>query len=140
MHLGQAITAGFSNYANFHDRASRSAFWYWVLFVILGTIATLAIDAVTITIVTGPKGVVAYQWGTHVLSFAVVVFLPYISVAVRRLHDLDRSGWWLLLKFVPLIGGIILLIWFCTGGTGGPNRFGPDPLRADRMAAAPRAA
>jgi len=49
-------------------------------------------------------------------------------VAVRRLHDLDRSGWWICLAFIPLIGAIILIVWFCTRGTVGPNRFGPDPL------------
>jgi uncharacterized membrane protein YhaH (DUF805 family) len=52
--------------------------------------------------------------------------VPYVAVAVRRLHDTDRSGWWLLLVFVPL-GNIVLLIWFCLPSTWGPNRFGPMP-------------
>ena len=60
--------------------------------------------------------------------FSLVVLLPGIAVGVRRLHDLDRIGWWLLLAFVPLVGTIILIVWFCTRGTPGPNRFGPDPL------------
>ena len=55
------------------------------------------------------------------------LFLPGLAVAVRRLHDVDRSGWWLLLAFVPLIGIIVLIVWWCTEGTRGPNRFGPDP-------------
>lgn len=54
--------------------------------------------------------------------------LPGIAVSVRRLHDLDRSGWWLLIALVPLIGAIVLLAWFCSRGIGGANRFGPDPL------------
>jgi uncharacterized membrane protein YhaH (DUF805 family) len=54
--------------------------------------------------------------------------LPLLPVSVRRLHDLDRSGWWILLDLIPRIGGIILLIWACTKGTDGPNRFGADRL------------
>jgi len=56
------------------------------------------------------------------------LLLPSIAVAIRRLHDLDRTGWWFLLVFLPIIGGIWLFIWFCTRGTVGPNRFGPDAL------------
>jgi uncharacterized membrane protein YhaH (DUF805 family) len=58
----------------------------------------------------------------------LALFLPSLAVSVRRLHDLDRSGWWILLVFVILIGWIVLIVWNCTKGTPGPNRFGPDPL------------
>jgi uncharacterized membrane protein YhaH (DUF805 family) len=58
------------------------------------------------------------------LLFELAILIPSIAVGVRRLHDLDKSGWWLFLSFVPLVGGIILLVWFCTPGTRGPNRFG----------------
>jgi uncharacterized membrane protein YhaH (DUF805 family) len=54
--------------------------------------------------------------------------LPYISVAVRRLHDTDRTGWWWWLSLIPIVGWIILIIWYATQGTRGPNRFGDDPL------------
>ena len=57
----------------------------------------------------------------------LALFLPGIAVSIRRLHDLDRTGWWLLL-ILTIIGGIVLLAWFCMRGTVGPNRFGPDPL------------
>jgi uncharacterized membrane protein YhaH (DUF805 family) len=60
----------------------------------------------------------------------LVLFLPTLAVSIRRLHDLDHGGWWFLLIFIPLIGGIWLLVWFCMRGTVGPNRFGPDPLDA----------
>ncbi|HEY2532705.1 MAG TPA: DUF805 domain-containing protein [Xanthobacteraceae bacterium] len=60
--------------------------------------------------------------------FTLATFLPGLSLAVRRLHDLDRSGWWCLVFLIPLIGVIILIIWFCSKGTDGPNRFGPDRL------------
>ena len=55
-------------------------------------------------------------------------FLPTLAVQVRRLHDLDRSGWWILISLIPLVGAIILLVWACSKGTEGENRFGSDPL------------
>jgi len=115
MNFGQAISSGFSNYVNFSDRACRSKYWYWFLFVVLGQFVTAIVDSV-----------IGFQLTTGI--FSLVVLLPGIAVGVRRLHDLDRTGWWLLLAFVPLIGTIILIVWFCTRGTPGANRFGPDPL------------
>jgi len=58
----------------------------------------------------------------------LAMLVPWLAVTVRRLHDTDRSGWWLLILFVPLIGQIILFVFLVTGGTRGPNRFGPDPV------------
>jgi uncharacterized membrane protein YhaH (DUF805 family) len=115
MGFGQAISSGFSNYVNFSDRACRSEYWFWFLFVIIGNIVTLGID---------------YAIGIQIISslFSLAVLIPGIAIAVRRLHDLDRSGWWILLALIPLIGAIILLIWFISKGTDGPNRFGPDRL------------
>ncbi len=115
MGFGQAIASGFFNYVNFSDRASRSEYWYWFLFVILCQIATHIIDLVI--------GV-----GVTTALFSLAVLLPGIAVGVRRLHDLDRTGWWLLLGLIPLVGAIVLIIWFCTKGADGPNRFGLDPL------------
>jgi len=117
MNFTQAISSGFSNYVTFSGRAARSAYWYWVLFVCLGEVVTSIID---------------YVIGLQVTTglFGLAVLLPGIAIAVRRLHDLDRSGWWILLVFIPLIGAIVLLIWYCSRGTAGPNRFGPDPLSA----------
>jgi uncharacterized membrane protein YhaH (DUF805 family) len=63
--------------------------------------------------------------------FSLATLLPGLAVAVRRLHDLDSSGWWILLFLIPLVGAIILIVWFCTKGTDGPNRFGPDHLVRD---------
>ena len=59
----------------------------------------------------------------------LALFLPGLAVSIRRLHDLGRSGWYFLLILIPLIGTIILLIWFCMRGTVGPNQYGPDPLQ-----------
>ena len=115
MNFTQAISSGFSNYVNFAGRAVRSEYWYWVLFVIVVSIVASIIDAVLGTTLFNP-------------IFSLAVLLPSIAVGVRRLHDLDRSGWWLLLSLIPLIGAIVLIVWFVGRGTPGANRFGPDPL------------
>jgi uncharacterized membrane protein YhaH (DUF805 family) len=117
MNFAEAIRSGFSNYVNFSTRALRSEYWYWVLFAIIGVIVAEIIDHIF--------GIVAVY-----PLFALATFLPGIAVGVRRLHDLDRSGWWLLLTFIPLVGAIILIIWFCGRGTAGANRFGPEPVGA----------
>jgi uncharacterized membrane protein YhaH (DUF805 family) len=116
MGIDDAVKLGFANYANFSDRASRSEYWYFLLFYNIGVLAGVAIDTWII-------GLPIIAW-----TFILATILPLLSVSVRRLHDLDRSGWWVLLDLVPLVGWIILLIWFCTKGTDGPNRFGPDRL------------
>ena len=115
MNFGDAIKAGFSNYVNFPGRAVRSEYWYWALFIALASIVTLAVDYV-----------IDYQVTSTLLNLAT--FLPGLAVVIRRLHDLDRTGWWFLLVLIPVIGWIVLIIWACTKGTEGPNRFGPDRL------------
>jgi len=115
MNFSDSIKLGFSNYVNFAGRACRSEYWYWTLFVFIGGVVTLIIDSVI---------------GVSVTStiWELATILPNIAIAVRRLHDTDRSGWWLLLGLIPLVGAIILIIWFCGKGTDGPNRFGEDRL------------
>ena len=117
MNFGEAIKSGFSNYVNFSGRAIRSEYWFWTLFVVLVSVATLIIDMAAGITLTNPL-------------WSLATFLPGLAVSVRRLHDLDRTGWWVLLIFIPLVGAIILIVWFCTKGTGGVNRFGADRLAA----------
>ncbi len=115
MGFGEAISVGFSKYVVFAGRASRSEYWFWVLFTLIASIACAVIDAVL---------------GIRVLDplFSLATFLPSLAVSVRRLHDIDRTGWWFLLWFVPLIGWIVLLVFACRRGDDGPNRFGPPPF------------
>src|SRR5207237_7646976 len=77
--------------------------------------------------------------GVGVLAgiYALVVLIPGIAVSVRRLHDTDRSGWWLLIVFIPIIGPIVLIVFMCIDGTPGANRFGPSPKEAPVVAPAP---
>ncbi|OBI98829.1 hypothetical protein A5660_04370 [Mycobacterium alsense] len=118
MGFGQAISAGFAKYFNFSDRSCRSEYWYWVLFTTLVAIA-------------GNVGNVML----HTRAVNIILSLPFIipswAIAVRRLHDIDRTGWWVLISFVPIVGAIVLIIFFVNRGTDGPNRFGADPLAAE---------
>ncbi len=100
-----AVKICMSKYVDFSGRASRSEFWWFFLFTIILSVLTGWIKYV------GP-----------LVSLAIL--LPSIAVGVRRLHDTDRAGWWYLLVFVPLIGFIVLIIFWCLKGTPGRNRFG----------------
>lgn len=125
----QAIASGFSNYVAFSGRAIRSEYWYWVLFTILGSIIAGILDATLFG--------VDYSGGPAVSPidgiFSLVTILPSLAVSIRRLHDIDRTGWWVLLA-LTLIGALVLIYWACQKGTDGPNRFGPDPLSASGQA------
>lgn len=112
-----AIKSGFSHYVTFAGRAPRSKFWFWTLFVVIVSIVTSVIDAIL-----GTLGIVG-------LVVSLALLLPGISVAIRRLHDLDRTGWWMLIALTG-IGMILLIVWDCMKGTTGSNRFGADPLAA----------
>jgi uncharacterized membrane protein YhaH (DUF805 family) len=113
-----AIQSGFRNYVTFSGRASRSEFWYWTLFAVLVTSAGGIVDAALFR---------DSESGLAGPLVSLALFLPGLAVSARRLHDRDRTGWWLLL-YVTIIGGIVLLVWYCMRGTPGPNRYGPDPL------------
>ena len=80
-------------------------------------LSLVGIDMTAFSVFTGALGV----------GLGLAVLVPSIAVTIRRLHDTERSGWWILIAFVPLVGGIVLLVFMCLDGTGGPNKFGPDP-------------
>ncbi|WP_421701698.1 DUF805 domain-containing protein [Aliiroseovarius sp.] len=125
-----AVKTCFSKYVTFSGRAQRSEFWWFALFTTVCSIILTIVDSVLFgTVTTGPGSFEA-QSDVAILSslFSLAVFLPSISVAVRRLHDTDRSGWWWWLILVPIIGIIVLIVWYATRGTSGSNRFGEDPL------------
>lgn len=111
----EAISSVFSKYATFHGRACRSEFWWWAL---CNGLLAIAIDG---TIGSGGA----------LLGYYVATFLPTLAVTVRRHHDGNRSGWWILLCLIPIIGALILLFLYISKGTHGPNIYGPDPLGPD---------
>ena len=128
MNFVEAVKSGYANYVNFSGRAQRSAYWWWVLFQVGVGLAIALIEGGG----SFSRGAGSMQFavvgGTFTMIWSLINLLPGLAVAVRRLHDLDKSGWWLLIGLIPLVGAIILLVWFCSRGTGGANRFGADPL------------
>jgi len=123
-----AVKTVFGKYAVFSGRASRSEYWWWVLFVAIVSMVTQIVDG---AVLAPAMGFQAFQEGAGQplsMIFSLGVLLPGLGVSVRRMHDIDRSGWWLLIAFVPLVGILLLIYWFVQTGTTGTNRFGADPL------------
>jgi uncharacterized membrane protein YhaH (DUF805 family) len=118
MDFWQAIASGFKNYVGFSGRACRSEYWYWFLAMIIASIITGIIDYAAF----GDS-----EYGPVNSIFGLATFLPSLAMGIRRLHDIDRTGWWWLIAFT-IIGLFVLIYWACVKGTAGPNRFGPDPL------------
>ena len=108
------------NYFTFTGRSRRKAYWVFFVFNVLATILANLID--NILGLTG-QGV----YGPVSTLYALAVFLPGLALAIRRLHDTGRSGWWMLLGFIPLLGWIVLLIFFVTDSQPGSNPYGPNP-------------
>lgn len=109
------------NYFNFNGRARRSEYWYYTLMNIIIAIVAMILDK-TLGINFDPL-----PYGPLYALYGLAVFLPGLGVAVRRLHDVNKSGWFLLIALVPLIGAIWLLVLFCTEGDKGENQYGHDP-------------
>jgi len=123
----------YRRYADFSGRSRRKEFWMFALFCWLVSMALLAVFGHPVSqsssssfnygyvIAPGTPG----YWINNI--FSLVSFIPSLAVGARRLHDTDRSGWWQLLWFVPVLGWLVLLVFYCLDGTPGDNRFGPDP-------------
>ena len=128
MSFVEAYRSCFSQYARFSGRARRSEYWYWTLWVAL----IGAVDAVIEQVILKDS--------YHYVSSAIlglIFLLPTLAVSVRRLHDTDRSGWWYLIQAVPVIGGIVLLVFFVQD-SGPDNRYGPSPKAEARSVAVRR--
>lgn len=117
MGFSEAVTTCLNKYVDFKGRARRSEFWYFVLFQFILSILAAIIDKV----IFGTNG--------NLLGAVVALglFLPGLAVSVRRLHDINRSGWWVLVALIPLIGWLVVLYWNCQKGTDGANQFGDAP-------------
>ena len=122
MNFSQAIVSCLNNYITFSGRARRSEFWYFELFCfIIGFVGGLVDHSMfkdfIYTYHIGPLGIIT----------GLFILLPRLAVAVRRLHDVNRSGWWILIA-ATIIGIIPLIYWYCKAGDAQDNRFGTDPL------------
>jgi len=115
-------------YAQFDGRARRKEYWYFVLFNALVAILLCALSMAAMMLLSN----------SNYSSVAVIAFIPYmlysfavlipgLAVLVRRLHDIGKSGWWFFISFIPVVGGIILLVFVCQDSQPGPNIYGPNP-------------
>jgi uncharacterized membrane protein YhaH (DUF805 family) len=121
--ITQAVQLQLQNVLNFEGRASLSAYWWYVLAFVVADIAGWIVMAIFTAILHSVPALVILLY----LVFALALFaaaLTSLSVSVRRLHDSDKSGWLLLLGFIPFLGGLAVLILTLLPGTPGPNRFG----------------
>ena len=124
MTFTEAIKDGFDHYTKFDGRAARPAYWWWFLFSILVAIGANIIDAILGT------------WGVVNGLAALALLLPGLSVSIRRLHDTDHSGWWILIGLIPIIGFIVLLVFYLRDSDPGENKYGPPPATTVAPAAA----
>ena len=105
----------FKKYAEFTGRSRRRAFWYFTLFNMLVSYAI--------------AGLAYFLLNAAFLSYiyTLIAFIPGLAVTVRRLHDIGKSGWWILIGIIPIIGWIIMIVWAATDSQPGTNAWGPDP-------------
>ncbi|MCW2648309.1 MAG: hypothetical protein JWP07_4418 [Pseudonocardiales bacterium] len=114
VNLGQAVQSVLSQYVGFSGRARRSEYWWFFLFNLIIAIAVAIVDAAIGSTILG-------------ILVTLALLLPGIAVTIRRLHDTGRSGWWILIALVPLIGAIVLIVFACQDSQGGVNQYGPSP-------------
>ncbi len=140
MSFMESIKTCFGKYATFSGRAARSEFWWFMLFLWLGMVVLSYVD----TLVFGARDVVmmtgtdsfetgmgfSFNWQPQPITaiFILATLVPNLAVGARRLHDGGRTGWWWLIALIPMLGFIVLLIFFIPKGTEGDNQYGPDPL------------
>lgn len=116
--------AVFKNYANFTGRARRSEYWYFVLFNIILLVPIL----ILLSYGADNESDSIAMLGFSIFGIAFLgLLIPWLALVVRRLHDLNKSGWNYFVRFIPLVGPIILLVWLCTEGDRSRNKYGEDP-------------
>jgi uncharacterized membrane protein YhaH (DUF805 family) len=105
------------NYVGFTGRARRQEYW---MFTLISAIIYVVLEILLLATGSQIFQIIYYL-------YALAVLLPSLAVFVRRMHDVGRSGWWILLGLIPIIGAIILIVFAATAGQQGPNQYGPDP-------------
>ena len=108
------------NYFGFGGRARRKEYWMFILVNIIFTFVLSVLDRMFGWQRTGGEGILT-------TIYAILVFIPWWAVQFRRLHDTDRSAWWLLVLLIPIVGWLVIIIFNCQNGTPGENRFGENP-------------
>ena len=125
MRFGEAVNSCLRKYVEFGGRAPRSEYWFFYLFLILLIIPLTVLMGVAAAL--DNSGVLPGIAIALMVLLFMAIFLPMLAVTVRRLHDINMSGWWYLIAFVPF-GSIVLFVFTVLPSTPGANRFGPDPF------------
>ena len=115
MKFDEAIKSGFANYAKFSGRARRSEYWFFALFNFLVLLAAQVVDGILFGTTIGLYYIVA----------ALGLFIPSLAVAWRRLHDMGKSGGFIFIVLIPLVGAILLIVWLTTDSQPAKNQYGP---------------
>lgn len=123
--MGQAVKSVFGKYATFKGRARRSEYWWWALAQSLMLIGGIILDQAFGTAWMGEF------YGTFYLIIGLGLFVPTLAVSVRRMHDINKSGWNWLWNLIPLLGAILLIVWCCKDSDKGENDYGPSPKYVD---------
>jgi uncharacterized membrane protein YhaH (DUF805 family) len=113
-------------YADFQGRARRSEYWLFTLLLII-----IEVVFMVLTALAGQDSLMSLIVLCLMLVVYLGLFIPSLAVSFRRLHDTNRSAWWLLIALLPIIGAVVLFVFTLLPGTVGPNRFGPDPKAPD---------
>jgi uncharacterized membrane protein YhaH (DUF805 family) len=113
------------NYANFSGRARRKEYWFFVLFNVIFAFAAMLLDNLL------GLAIEDVGYGPFYILYSLAMLIPGIAVSVRRLHDIGKSGWYILLALIPCVGGIILLVFDLTPGDTYENEYGPDPKASE---------
>lgn len=128
----ESVRLSLRRYVDFAGRSQRREYWWFFLFGFLATVIASRLEAGTTPLPDELQFLPTLALVDGLSSLvALALLVPGLAVAVRRLHDLDMSGWWLLIGAVPFIGAVILIIFFVQPGMVGANRFGPDPRLVD---------
>ena len=114
MSFTQAVSTCLSRYVTFNGRARRSEYWWFYLFTVILYAIAFAIDE-------------AIRTPTLALIVGLALLLPALAAGIRRLHDTGRSGWWLLISLIPIVGAIILIVFLASDTANAPNQYGPEP-------------
>ena len=116
-----------NRYAKFDGRATRSEYWYFILFYFIVSFIVILLDIFVVNPMLGATPEQAQQGGLLQIILALALLIPSIAVGVRRLHDIGKSGWWILVGLVPIIGALILIYFYVLDSQAGENQYGSNP-------------
>ncbi|MBO6505194.1 MAG: DUF805 domain-containing protein [Kordiimonadaceae bacterium] len=140
MDVIDAVKSAFQRYFDFQGRSRRAEFWYFIAFGVAGLCILPFFDGLLFDTSAPPEAGPWSSFGFNVrhgplsILFIAVMFIPWVSVSARRLHDIGRNGWWILFGFVPPIGWLFMLIWLTRDSLPEENEYGTDPLAGEGIA------